>query len=772
MTTAHRLMRPAGAFCALWMAISVTLPAAPARAQLRVVTYNTATASDSAFLQRQTYFRDILEYIGKEPLNGVARNIDVLVLQEQSSSCSTANRFAAELNSITGTSDYVAWSETPYTSDGLQVAFVYNSAAVSLQLEDWMRTDNSRSTGRVTLRPTGYGPGADLTLYSTHYKAGTSSADQTRRRDTAFDIRVAGGYGQKSSGGTSGVRFGSDYLPADAHVVYAGDYNQKSSYEDANHLYGFYENPYAIMQLGSADGFGPGQGVDPLDAPGYWGSNYNFAEIHTQSPHDGSYGLVTGGMDDRFDFMLVSQELADGEGLSLIAPGIGDSPAAEQSYHTFGNDGTCYNQPANSGGNTGLNWIMSELGESVTVRNRVRDALAKASDHCPVVMDLQLPARLGATVESAPEAVIRGTPVALDVTVENTAGVTMAVAADELDYGVSTAGDLSGTANGSVAAAVASVAHQVDLDTDFAGAKAGTVHVVSTSQGVADGVFSQNVGFDVLDPSEASFGDAADVDALSVDFGTVRQYVSGVAAGFAIQNLEVTAGYTASLDLDAVAGSGDVAVLGTDLAPLAGIEAGTAAAFTIWVNTGAVGAFAAAYTVRVSDEDVLGAGAGSDLVLDVTATVSLFGDVDLDGDSCPADIDAADIDALFSAVGTTSVFADLDDSGLVAQGAPHSAGDADILILDVLGSEWGDATLDGVVDTADYFALSAAWGGPGGWADGDFTGDGLVDTADYFVLSAYWGKEGALAEGVLPEPGSLAMLALGGLVALRRKRRT
>ncbi len=50
----------------------------------------------------------------------------------------------------------------------------------------------------------------------------------------------------------------------------------------------------------------------------------------------------------------------------------------------------------------------------------------------------------------------------------------------------------------------------------------------------------------------------------------------------------------------------------------------------------------------------------------------------------------------------------------------------------------GDANRDGTVDTADYFALSGHWYGPGGWAEGDFTGDGFVDTADYFILSGHW----------------------------------
>ncbi len=62
----------------------------------------------------------------------------------------------------------------------------------------------------------------------------------------------------------------------------------------------------------------------------------------------------------------------------------------------------------------------------------------------------------------------------------------------------------------------------------------------------------------------------------------------------------------------------------------------------------------------------------------------------------------------------------------------------------------GDANGDAVCDTADYFAMAAAWFDPGTWADGDFTGDGIVDTADYFLLSGNWYDTAVYDEGVGP----------------------
>jgi hypothetical protein len=57
------------------------------------------------------------------------------------------------------------------------------------------------------------------------------------------------------------------------------------------------------------------------------------------------------------------------------------------------------------------------------------------------------------------------------------------------------------------------------------------------------------------------------------------------------------------------------------------------------------------------------------------------------------------------------------------------------------------------------------------WDTGDFTGDDVVNVGDLGVLAANWGWTGAPAGPKVPEPASLAMLAGGLLLAVRRKRR-
>ena len=331
---------------------------------------------------------------------------------------------------------------------------------------------------RYQLRPIAtdgfsYDSDSDFYVYVSHYKASTGSTNEARRLVEATAIRAD-----------------ADALGDGVNIIYAGDFNMRSSSEGA------------FQELLSS---GNGQAFDPINQLGNWHDNFSFIDIHTQSPVTSSRfgGQVTGGMDDRFDLQITTDELLDSEGLDYI----------DGSYHAFGNNGTHF-----------MNGELDVVSNTALPQN-VLTAIANASDHLPVVMDLQLPAVMDVQVSSAPATVTQGSLAELTVTVENVADVLVAIGADVLDYTLSTSGDVSGMATDSDAALDGGNMHTVTLDTSAVGMMSGTIDVTSTSQGVANGSVEIPIMYEVI--SSLLLGDAnndgqvtgADLIAVQQNFG-------------------------------------------------------------------------------------------------------------------------------------------------------------------------------------------------------------------------------------------------------------
>ncbi len=107
---------------------------------------------------------------------------------------------------------------------------------------------------------------------------------------------------------------------------------------------------------------------DPADQIGEWSSNYNYRYYHTQSTHTTGDCFSTGGMDDRFDFILASD---------YIMNGTGHYEYIVDSYKTIGQDGSKYNGSLNTTSNS-------------VVPNSVAQALYNMSDHLPVYLELEI----------------------------------------------------------------------------------------------------------------------------------------------------------------------------------------------------------------------------------------------------------------------------------------------------------------------------------------------------------------------------------------------
>ena len=144
----------------------------------------------------------------------------------------------------------------------------------------------------------------------------------------------------------------ADLLSEHSHFIILGDFN----------IYDAEEPAYQLLM----DGFSIDL-YDPINRYGDWHDHSEFADIHTQSTRDVQLGCGSyGGLDDRFDMILLSEYFNESIGLKYL----------ENSYYAFGNDGNHFNQAVNE-------------GENEVVSQEIADALYYASDHLPVVAKFQ-----------------------------------------------------------------------------------------------------------------------------------------------------------------------------------------------------------------------------------------------------------------------------------------------------------------------------------------------------------------------------------------------
>lgn len=150
--------------------------------------------------------------------------------------------------------------------------------------------------------------------------------------------------------------------------------NINNSYRNCNVLimgdFNLYTSEEAAYQtLTNKNSYPTTYFIDPVYpyGVGEWNSNPDYAEYHTQSVDRQGNGCRSGGgMDDRFDFIMMSENIYGGADKVRYING---------SYHAIGQDGNRFNQSVNSPANQ-------------DVPADVANALFNNSDHLPVKMEL------------------------------------------------------------------------------------------------------------------------------------------------------------------------------------------------------------------------------------------------------------------------------------------------------------------------------------------------------------------------------------------------
>ena len=278
------------------------------------MTYNLLNYPGSTSAIRNPYFITVLS--NTEP--------DIIVAQEMLSQAGV-NEFMSDVLMQVST-DYVAgiFINGPDTAN----AIFFKTSLFSFIANNPINTA-LRDINEFVLMHNATGD--TIRIYSIHLKASQGSTNEQKRAAEVDNLRKI-----------------TDALHPGANFIIAGDFNI------------YYSNEPAYQKL--LNQTNSGYVLDPIDSPGNWHNNFSFVEIHTQSPRTRQFGGgANGGMDDRFDMILVSQSISDTGGVTYVS----------DTYTAYGNDGMHFNDSINAPPN-------SAVGQEIA------DAIHYASDHIPL----------------------------------------------------------------------------------------------------------------------------------------------------------------------------------------------------------------------------------------------------------------------------------------------------------------------------------------------------------------------------------------------------
>ncbi len=311
-----------------WFALALSLPVR-AQDSLRIMSYNLmfypsgTSYSRQADLQYvlQSYTPDILgvceletEQAADDILTGILQNIHPDFRR---------GRFEIDHSNPNGT---------------LHQLIFYNNAKLELLRQGYVSTQ-VRDINHYTFRLRTASHDT-LDVYELHLKASSGTTNEQKRHNMILRLELS-----------------LDSLPAGRYVMVMGDFNL---YRDGEPAYTEMTDPNHHIPL-----------HDPAGREGYWHNNSAFADVHTQSTHlnnNSPYdNFVGGGIDDRFDFIMVSGNLLDNTQNLHYRP---------DSFSAYGNNGNCFNEDINNSSCTGV------------YSQTLRDHLFEISDHIPVVLTM------------------------------------------------------------------------------------------------------------------------------------------------------------------------------------------------------------------------------------------------------------------------------------------------------------------------------------------------------------------------------------------------
>ncbi len=315
----------------LWLSVC-----AYSQETLNAMFYNVFKFPNSLPQNRQLILRDILDEY--QP--------DLFMI------CELATENAADLilntslqNQVDNYNRAVFVPDLTDTADPLQTMVFYNTRKLTLVSQQTLPTiyrDINQYSFQVNVDP--QNP-IYLEVFVAHLKSSTGPANRQMRYDMVEAV-------------TQQLQ---NLTQPNTHVLFAGDFNFYNATEIG---YQKILDPTNAIKL-----------IDPINAPGSWQDNPSFSYLHTQSTRLSSSGFggganagAGGGLDDRFDFIMMSENFNTSSRFSYV----------NGTYSAYGNNANCLNKSVNDATCTGT--------YSLTLRNN----LYNMSDHLPVVVQFQI----------------------------------------------------------------------------------------------------------------------------------------------------------------------------------------------------------------------------------------------------------------------------------------------------------------------------------------------------------------------------------------------
>ncbi len=274
---------------------------------------------------------------------------DVFCVCEMGSNSTYADRLLNNAINTQGVDYYRRGPLTSYSGGYIANMLYYNSRKLSFYKHTYITTsyrDINGYTLYYNANNLAQGDTVFITFWIMHLKAGSSEDNQAARLIQTQKLMN---------------KLASLGIPGN-HVV-SGDFNVYGSSEPAYQEMVNYSN--SLYRL-----------YDPINRPGNWNNNSQFADLHTQSTHSSNYDngcFSSGGLDDRFDIILVSPYVYYGSDRVRVLP---------ETYHALGQDGNRFNGT-----------VISPQNNSVP--QNVAQALYNQSDHLPVIAEFQVDAQVG-----------------------------------------------------------------------------------------------------------------------------------------------------------------------------------------------------------------------------------------------------------------------------------------------------------------------------------------------------------------------------------------